>query len=269
MTRRLSDLVLLLAVPFCGCRAAPPPTRVILATTTSVEDSGLLDALVPAFEAAHPEYTVQYTAVGSGQALELGRRGDADVLITHSPGDELQFMAEGHGTERRALMYNEFVVLGPASDPAGVRSAEDAAEAFQRIAETGARFLSRGDQSGTHRREQSVWQAAQIEPGGDWYTEAGVGMGDALGIASERQAYILSDMATWLYARDRLDIVLVHRGDPRLVNQYSVLLGAMSDNEGAVVFVDWLTGAEAQTMIAEFGRETTGQQLFVPNAGEY
>jgi tungstate transport system substrate-binding protein len=248
--------------------AGPGPTRLILATTTSVEDSGLLHELVPAFERAYPDFDVQYTAVGSGQALELGRRGDADVLIVHSPDDEAAFMAEGHGVDRRAVMVNDFVVLGPAADPARVRAVRDVVEAFRRIATEAAPFLSRGDRSGTHRRETSLWAAAGIEPAGPWYTEAGVGMGEALAVASQRQAYILSDIATWLYTRGNLDLEILLRGDPRLLNRYSVIRCTRAASAaGAAAFADWLTSQEAQALIGAFGRDSVGEPLFRPDAG--
>jgi len=258
--------VLGLGLATAGCVRPATPSRLILATTTSVEDSGLLQELVPAFEAVHPEYDVQYTAVGSGQALELGRRGDADVLIVHSPEDEARFMADGHGADRRPVMSNEFVLLGPAGDPAGIRGIADAADAFRRIAVAAAPFISRGDQSGTHQRERSIWSAAGIEPAGSWYTEAGVGMGEALGIASQRQAYILSDIATWLFVHGGLELEILSRGDPRLLNPYSVIRCAQAGNPaGAEDFAEWLVGDEAQTLIGRFGRSTVGEPLFVPN----
>lgn len=262
-----AGLAAALAVSGSACGRQMPPMRLILATTTSVEDSGLLQELVPAFEKTHPEFAVQYTAVGSGQALELGRRGDADALIVHSPDDEATFVAEGHGIDRSEVMFNDFVVLGPPGDPARVREATDAADAFRRIAAAGAPFISRGDQSGTHRREMAVWAAAGIEPGGPWYTEAGVGMGEALGVASQRQAYVLSDVATWLYARAHLELKIVFRGDPRLLNQYSVIRCTRAANPaGAAAFAEWLTGVEAQSLIEAFGRDSVGEPLFVPNA---
>jgi len=268
---RRSQFLLLLTVGLAAtsCHRAERPARIILATTTSVEDTGLLQELVPAFEQMFPQYRVQYTAVGSGQALELGRRGDADALIVHSPDDETTFMADGFGIDRRKVMYNEFVLLGPATDPAGVRGVAGIVEAFRRIAAAEAPFISRGDQSGTHRREQSVWKTAGIEPAGAWYAEAGVGMGEALGVASERQAYILTDIATYLYMRGGLDLTLLTRGDPLLVNQYSVIRCSKAANPaGAAAFADWLVSDRAQSIIRDFGRDPVGEPLYVPNAGE-
>lgn len=263
---RRAGVILCVAVGACagGDTAATP---VIVATTTSVEDSGLLDVLVPAFETDHPDWSIRYMAVGSGQALELGRRGDVDAIIAHSPADEQTFMEEGHGVDRRAVMHNEFVILGPPSDPAGIRGMTDAAAAFATIAEAAAPFVSRGDESGTHRRELSVWTAARIQPSGEWYIEAGVGMGDALRVASERGAYLLSDIATYLFAADRLDLDILASGDDILVNRYSIIQVAdASEAEGARVLADWLTGAHAQELIGAFGRDRPGRALFVPDA---
>lgn len=243
------------------------PAPILVATTTSVEDSGLLDVLVPAFEAANPGWTIQYMAVGSGQALELGRRGDVDAIIAHSPADEQTFMDEGHGEDRRALMHNEFVVVGPPADPAGIRDMTDAAATFATIAGAGAAFVSRGDDSGTNRRERSVWDAAGIDPSGSWYIEAGVGMGDALRIASERGAYVLTDIATFLHARDQLELEILSHGDERLLNRYSVIRVANAARpDGARVLAEWLTGETAQTLIGDFGLEQVGRPLFVPDA---
>jgi tungstate transport system substrate-binding protein len=243
------------------------PEAINVATTTSVDDSGLLDVLVPAFESANPGWSIRYMAVGSGQALELGRRGDVDAIIAHSPADEQAFMDDGHGTDRRAMMHNEFVIVGPPSDPAGIRGTRDAAVAFAAIAAMGLPFVSRGDDSGTHRRERSVWLAAGTDPAGDWYAEAGVGMADALGIAAEREAYTLTDIASFLYARDRLALEILSSGDERLVNRYSAILVANAlQSEGALMFADWLTGEVAQRLIGEFGIDRFGRPLFVPDA---
>ena len=259
-------VVLLGVAALAACAERPPETeRVVVATTTSVEDSGLLDVLIPAFEADNPGYSIQYMAVGSGQALELGRRGDVDVIIAHSPADELQFMNDGHGIDRRPFMYNEFVLLGPPADPAAIGGVANAAAAFRAIAGSKSPFISRGDDSGTHRREMGMWAEAGIEPGGEWYVEAGVGMGDALGIASERGAYILADIATYLHAHHRFELVILSRGDERLVNAYSVIRVAdAAEADGAARFADWLVGSAARELVAAFGIEQVGQPFFVP-----
>lgn len=244
----------------CGDRSGG---TIVLATTTSVEDTGLLEELLPAFQEAHPGLTVQATAVGTGQALELGRRGDADVLIVHSPVDENRFIAEGHGADRRPLMYNEFVLVGPPEDPSDIAGMTDIGEAFGRIAQEQSSFVSRGDDSGTHRRERSVWSATGITPAGPWYTEAGLGMGDALRVASERRAYILSDIATYLTNRASIDLEIVSQGDPRLINQYSVMRVTRGSNErGATAFIDWITGNAAAAIIEGIATDPFGAPVF-------
>jgi len=266
--RAVAGQAVIAGLLLAGCsNPSEQPTRVMLATTTSVDDTGLLETLIPMYEEEHPQWAIQYVAVGSGQALELGRRGDADLLIAHSPADEERFMADGYGIDRRPLMRNTFVLLGPAGDPAGVRGVQDIAEVFRRIAAAGAPFVSRGDDSGTHRRERSIWSDAGDAPAGAWYTEAGVGMGDALRIASERQSYILSDRATWLFLQGTLDLEVLSSGDERLINRYSVIRVADAQNAaGAAAFADWLLEPDVQMLIGAFRRQEIGQSLFVPDA---
>lgn len=266
---RLLAISVVLLVTGCSesCEAQPPV--ITLATTTSALDSGLLDALLPLFE-RQVGINVKVVAVGSGQALELGRRGDADVLLTHAPRDEEQFMAAGHGRARFSLMHNEFVVVGPAADPASVRGAGSAAEAFRRIAASGAPFVSRGDESGTYQRERQIWAEAEIEPEGDWYIQAGSGMAAALRMAGEKDAYTLSDRGTFLSLRRSLDLHVQFEGDPLLVNQYSVILvapqpGSQERSEAAAAFARFLRSPQAQDVIAEFGVERFGEPLFVPD----
>ncbi|HEX6940662.1 MAG TPA: substrate-binding domain-containing protein [Longimicrobiales bacterium] len=266
---RALGLTLLAAALALGCGAGEraDPRQIILASTTSTEDSGLFDELLPAFEAAHPEYEVRAIAVGTGEALELGRRKDADVLLVHAPAAESAFVAEGYGVERREVMYNDFVIVGPASDPAGVRGLADAAEALRRIARAGVSFISRGDDSGTHRKELALWRAAGVETGGAAYLEAGQGMGEVLRIASERRGYTLTDRATYLFLKDDLALEVLVEGDARLFNQYGVIPVAGARNaEGAAAFADWITSAEAQSLIARYGVDRFGAPLFTPNA---
>jgi len=258
---------LALACAYAVACAPDGAQRVVLATTTSVEDTGLLDVLIPMFRAAHPQYDVQYIAVGSGQALELGRRRDADVLITHSPADEDRFMSDGYGADRRPLMRNTFILAGPPADSAGVRGVTDIVQAFRGIAGAGQRFVSRGDDSGTHRKEREIWSAAGLEPAGEWYLEAGVGMADALRIASQRRAYILTDNATWLFARRSLELEGMSSGDPRLINRYVVIRVANALHaEGALAFADWITTPEVQRIIGDFKQQELGAPLFIPAA---
>jgi tungstate transport system substrate-binding protein len=238
-----------------------------VASTTSTQDSGLLDVLIPAFERAYPRYEVEVIAVGTGEALELGRRKDADVLFVHAKADEERFVAEGYGAERRDVMYNDFVIGGPAADPAGVRGMADAAAALARIARAGATFVSRGDHSGTHRTEAALWQAAGVEPRGAWYVSTGQGMGEVLKVASEMGGYALTDRATFLALEDALASDVLVEGDERLVNQYGVIpVEGAANSDGARAFVEWITGDEGQAVIGAYGVERFGRPLFVPNA---
>ena len=260
--------VLLLAGPACGGGKV-----VILATTTSTQDSGLLDVLVPAFEEG-TDYNVKVIAVGTGLALEMGRRGDADVLLVHAPSAEEAFVAEGYGTNRTLVMHNDFIVVGPADDPAGVLDAPDALAALRAIAQAGASFISRGDDSGTHKLERSLWEELGVDPDGEsWYAESGQGMGATIQIANQRDAYTISDRATYLAQLDNLDLVVVHEGDPRLLNIYHVMQVDPErfsgvNGAGAQAFVDFLVSDGAQALIADFGVERFGRPLFVPDAGK-
>jgi tungstate transport system substrate-binding protein len=272
-------LALLLAVSLaaCGAEEAETPeepeevvetTELILASTTSTEDSGLFEELIPAFEDAYPEYNVSVVAVGTGQALEIGRNKDADVLLVHAKAqEEEEFVAEGYGTERKDVMYNDFIIVGPEADPAGIGGGDDAVAAFTMIAEGEHTFASRGDESGTHTKELSIWEAATIEPAGDWYNSIGQGMGDTLTFSSESEAYTLADRATYLAMMDTLDLVIAVEGDTMLFNQYGVIVVTDANNrEGAQAFADWVVSAEGQAVIEEFGVETYGEPLFIPNA---
>ena len=246
------------------------PTDVILATTTSTQDSGLLDVLVPMFE-EQTGYSAKPIAVGSGAAIKMGENGEADVLLVHSPSAEDDFMAAGYGSDRHMVFYNDFVIVGPESDPAGIADMTSASEAMQAIAESESTFISRGDDSGTHAREKSLWAAAGIEPGGGWYVESGTGMGETLRIANERDAYTLTDRGTWLALSDTMSIVIVSEGDQLLVNVYHVIVVNPErydtiNEAGAIAFSDFLLDSETQAVIAEFGVEQYGQPLFVPCA---
>ncbi len=242
----------------------------ILATTTSTADTGLLDALAPIF-LEETGYTLKPIAVGSGAALELGENGEADVLLVHSPAAEMDFMAGGFGTERRTVMYNDFVIVGPADDPAVIADATSAEEALARIAESESTFVSRGDDSGTHALEKRLWEAAEITPEGGWYTEAGSGMGDTLNIASERGGYTVSDRGTYLALRDRLGLEVLLEGDPALLNVYHVILvnpenGRDIDTAAGAAFLSFLLEPSTQELIGAFGTEEFGEPLFTPCA---
>jgi tungstate transport system substrate-binding protein len=245
---------------------------IILATTTSTQDSGLLDALLPQFTYT-TGWEVDVVAVGSGAAMEMGMNGEADVLLVHSPAAERTFVAEGHGPERFDVMYNDFVIIGPKDDPAGLsqEAASDAVKAFTLLSGKQATFVSRGDDSGTHAKEKSVWVKAAIEPSGDWYVSAGQGMGAVITMANDMLAYTLSDRATWLSYEADTDMAIVTEGDTSLFNQYGVIVVDPSKNEqinadGALAFQTWILGEEAQALIAEFGVEEFGGALFTPNA---
>ncbi len=241
--------------------------EIVLASTTSTYDSGLFEVLLPTFHHAHPEYRVHVVAVGSGQALAMARRGDADVVLAHSPRAEEEFMANGHGESRRRVMFNDFVIVGPGNDPAAVRGLSDASSALARIAGASALFISRGDESGTHNKERELWSAAGIEPRGDWYLEVGQGMGSVLIMASEQAAYTLTDRGTYLSFAERLQLAVLVEGDPLLRNQYSVILVRGAANfDGARAFTNWLTSPEGQMLIGQFGVDRFGRPLFAPNA---
>jgi tungstate transport system substrate-binding protein len=250
-----------------SCGEQPQPQRVLLGTTTSVHDSGLTDELARAFAAAHPAHRLVVLAVGSGEALRLAERGDVDVVISHSPDDEVAFMAAGYGEARLPVMHNMFVLLGPPDDPAAAAQAP-LLEALRRIRDRGLPFVSRGDRSGTHRAEQALWARAGVVP--DWagYVEGGAGMADVLRLAAARRAYTLSDAATWATLRQGLRLRVVQDGDPLLKNEYSVIVSRAAGNvEGARAFADWLRGPEARQLIGDFRGSTGAEPLFIPEAG--
>lgn len=272
MLQRRTNLLLVLALlAVAGTAGAAEPVTVILATTTSTQDTGLLDVLVPAFHAAHPGIRIKPIAVGTGEALAMGRRGDADLLLVHARKAEDEFMAQGHGLLRLDVMHNDFVLVGPPADPAGVRG-RPVREALQGIAAKQAAFVSRGDRSGTHTRELALWQQAGIEkPAGAWYLEAGQGMGATARIASEKRAYTLMDRGTFLALRSTLDLAVMSEGGGEMLNRYGAIVVNPTTHPGvkaaeARVLAEWLTSREGQRLIGEFGRDRFGQSLFVPDA---
>lgn len=264
-TALLLLLTLTIAVPGGSAKSA---TTITLATTTSTRDSGLLDSLVPAFEQKTGIH-VKVVAVGSGQAIEMGRRGDADVLLTHAPNAEKRFVTEGHGTERQLVMYNDFVLVGPKSDPASVTAAQSVTGAFARIAESESSFVSRGDESGTHFKEKDTWRQVGTAPKGHWYLRAGSGMAQTLRIASEKSSYTLTDRATLFAQQDTLDLVIVLAGDPSLRNHYAVTLVNPKKHphvqaDAGRQFADFLLSPEIQAIIESFGVAEYGEPLFFP-----
>jgi tungstate transport system substrate-binding protein len=262
------------AVETTAAETAPENPALILASTTSTQDSGLFDELIPAFEKA-TGYKVKLIAVGSGAAMTLGQNGEADVLLVHSPAAEDKFVAAGYGIDRKAVMHNYFIIVGPESDPAQIKGMALAADAFKAIMASESVFISRADGSGTHAKELNIWQRAGLEPGGDWYIQTGLGMAITLQVAQEKQGYTLADNATW-YALKKsssgLNLVELVNGDPLLYNPYSVIAvnPAMHTNlkinyKGATAFIKYITGAQGQKLIKNFGVAKYGVPLFYPD----
>lgn len=262
-------VALILALWAAGC-CEPAGRDLILATTTSTYDSGLLDELVPDFE-RQSKVKVKVIAVGSGQALKMGRLGEADVLLVHSPEAEQELMGAGCGLRRRPVMHNSFILVGPTADPAAVEQAGSAVEALRKIKAAAAPFVSRGDDSGTHARERKLWSLASIEPAGQWYIESGQGMAATLRLASEKQTYTLTDQSTFLALGSTIDLEPLVTGDPALFNRYHVIevspkCGPRVNHREAKLFADFLLEEETQRKIGRFGLETVGEALFVPDA---
>ncbi|HNX31209.1 MAG TPA: substrate-binding domain-containing protein [Holophaga sp.] len=253
--------------------SAQAQKNLILATTTSTQDTGLLDTLVPLFE-KKTGYFVKTIAVGSGQAMAMGQKGEADVLLVHSPDAEKKFMADGYGVNRLIVMHNDFVVVGPPSDPAGIKSLKATVEAFKKIASTGTLFMSRGDKSGTDAKEKSLWKTAGINPEGQaWYQQTGLGMGQTLNVSAEKKAYTLADRGTYLSMKKNLGMDILNEGDKSLLNVYHVIdvnpaKWPKVNTAGAKAFSDFMVAKETQDVIARFGVEKYGSPLFFPDAGK-
>lgn len=265
---RISPILFLTVLAAFACGSSD---ELILATTTSTQDSGLLDDLVPAFE-EQSGYKVKVIAVGSGQALKLGEEGEADVILAHSPKAEEEFVSAGFGIERQPVMHNDFIIVGPPDDPARIGSAGKAADAFARLAEAEAVFLSRGDESGTHTKELGIWKNAGFDPpGGSWYQETGQGMGASLTVANEKRGYTLADRGTFLSQRDNLDLEILVEGDSALFNPYTVIvvnpeIHSEVNVEGARAFARFLVSSAGQELIRTFGVQEFGEPLFAPDA---
>lgn len=248
-------------------------TELILATTTSTENSGLLDYILPNFTEKHG-VEVKVVAVGSGAALQMGADGEADVLLAHAKAQEEELVAAGHGIERFDVMYNDFIIIGPSEDPAELadNAAGDVLNGFQQIAESGVTFVSRGDNSGTHIMEGNLWRELGMdEPTDDWYISSGQGMGDVILMSNELEGYTLTDRATYLSMKDNIEMIIVVEEDPKLFNQYGVIAvnpekGNHINGEGAALFVEWILSEDTQQLIAEYGVEEFGMPLFFPNA---
>ena len=246
---------------------------IILATTTSTQDSGLLDVLLPAFE-KKTGYFVKTISVGSGQAMAMGQKGEADVLLVHSPTAEKKFMEEGFGVNRRLVMHNDFIILGPAEDPAGLKGMKSAAEALKKIAASGAVFISRGDNSGTHAKEKDIWKVAGVKYEGEkWYQQTGLGMGQTLNVAAEKKGYVLADRGTYLALAKTLKLAILVEGDAVLLNIYHVIevnpaKWPKVNITGAKAFGDFMVSRETQDTIKTFGVDKFGSPLFFPDAGK-
>jgi len=259
-----------LALAVFALPATASETRIRCASTTSTQNSGLFDHILPLFK-KKTGITVDVVAVGTGAAIEIGKRGDADVVMVHAKEQELKAVEEGFFVNRQDLMYNDFVIVGPPADPAGIKGLKQAAEALRKISGAGHPFVSRGDRSGTHTKELALWTAAGIEPAGRaWYLSVGQGMEKTLRIADEKRAYSLTDRGTWLAVRDKVDLPVLVEGDPVLFNQYGVM-AVNPEKHGhvrfleAMEFVNWLVSKEGQEAIASF-TDTRGNRLFTPNA---
>jgi len=269
--RCLSILPSALALAVAPLWAQRPSRTLILATTTSTQDSGLLDVLIPAFE-KQSGYVVKTIAVGSGQAMALGQKGEADVLLVHTPEAEQKFVAEGHGVNRRIVMHNDFVLVGPPADPVGVKAAKGVAEALKAVQTKGALFISRGDKSGTHAAELKLWKAAGVVPEGQaWYQSTGLGMGQTLNVASEKRGYTLTDRGTYLSLKKRLDLAIVREGDASLLNVYHVIEVNPAkfprvNAAGAKAFADFMVAPATQKAIQSYGVEKFGGAPFFPDA---
>ncbi|MDD2317668.1 MAG: substrate-binding domain-containing protein [Desulfobacterales bacterium] len=255
--------------------AEPAQKNIILATTTSTQDSGLLDALIPIFE-KETGYFVKTIAVGSGQAMAMGEKGEADVLLVHSPAAEKKFMEAENGINRRLVMHNDFVIVGPPADPAGIKGSKTSPEAFMKIANTGNLFLSRGDNSGTHSKEKGIWKAAGLNPEeqpSKWYQQTGQGMGQTLNVAAEKLGYTLTDRGTWLALQKNLGLPVLMEGDPILLNIYHVIdvnpaKWPKVNAPGARAFSDFMVSPATQSIIKTFGVDKYGSPLFFPDAGK-
>jgi len=267
-------LALAMTISMAGLAAAQPVQKnVIMATTTSTQDSGLLDVLLPIFE-KKTGYFVKTISVGSGQAMAMGAKGEADVLLVHSPAAEKKFMADGNGVERRLVMHNDYIILGPPADPAKIKGMKKASEAFKKIAATGSIFMSRGDNSGTNAKEKDIWKAAGVKYESEkWYQQTGLGMGQTLAVAAEKKTYTLADRGTYLALKKNLGLDILVEGDGILLNIYHVIevnpkKWPKANFAGAKAFGDFMVSKETQAIIQTFGVDKYGSPLFFPDAGK-
>jgi len=262
-------IFLIINIISCNQKTAVREKEIILSTTTSTYDSGLLDELIPVFEKKY-KISVKPIAVGTGEALGMGERGEVDVVLVHARSAEDKFLEEGYGVNRKDVMHNDFVIIGPEEDPAEIKGNENVTEAFKKMSEKQMLFLSRGDYSGTHKKEIKIWEEAGIEPKGYWYLEAGQGMAGTIMIANEKNAYTLTDRGTYLSLQKNIQLKILFEGDPLLLNSYGII--AVNPNkyshvnyECAIKFIDFITSKEGQEIIKNFGIDKYGQPLFFPD----
>jgi tungstate transport system substrate-binding protein len=273
LTILLLEIVVSLSFITGMTSAQAQPKTIILATTTSTQDSGLLDVLLPIFE-KKTSYFVKTIAVGSGQAMAMGQKGEADVLLVHSPEAEKKFMAEGYGINRRLVMHNDFIIVGPPEDPAKIKGMKSSIESFKKIASAKVLFLSRGDNSGTHAKEKAIWKAAGINPEAEkWYQQTGLGMGQTLNVAAEKKGYTLADRGTYLALKKNLGLEILVEGDAILLNIYHVIevnpaKWPKVNAAGGKAFADFTVSKDIQAIIKTFGVEKFGSPLFFPDAGK-
>ncbi len=269
--RSLFLVALLFLSPLLASADEPKQKLLRMATTTSTDNTGLLKAILPTFQ-EQTGYEVQVVAVGTGKALKMGQDGDVDVVLVHARSAEEKFVAEGFGTKRNDVMYNQFVLIGPEADPAKIKTADSAATALSQIAKTHSKFVSRGDDSGTHKKEKGLWEAANLKPEGKWYMEAGQGMGKIIQIAGELEGYALTDSGTWLVYQEKSPLKQLYQGDKGLFNPYGIIAVNPERHKdanyaGATALVDWMTSNKGQALIGDF--RFHGEQLFVPNASKW
>ena len=268
-----SGIIVLLLFVIGMTSVQAQPKTIILATTTSTQDSGLLDVLLPVFE-KNTGYFVKTIAVGSGQAMAMGQKGEADVLLVHSPAAEKKFVVEGYGVNRRLIMHNDYIIVGGAEDPGKIKGIKSTPDAFKKIASAKALFLSRGDNSGTNAKEKDIWKAAGINPEGEkWYQQTGLGMGQTLNVASEKKGYTLADRGTYLSLKKNLGLDILVEGDAILLNIYHVIevnptKWPKVNSAGAKAFADFMVAKETQNIIKTFGVDKFGSPLFFPDAGK-
>jgi len=271
VTLMIAAMILMLSA--ANIFAAPKQKNIILATTTSTQDTGLLDTLIPIFE-KQTGYFVKTIAVGSGQAMAMGQKGEADVLLVHSPDAEKKFMEDGFGVNRQLVMHNDFIIVGPGADPAKIKGVKSSAEAMKMIAKTESLFLSRGDNSGTNAKEKTLWKKAAINPEGQkWYQQTGLGMGQTLSVAAEKKGYTLADRGTYLSLKKNLGLDILVEGDAALLNIYHVIevnsaKWPKANAEGAKAFAAFMVSKKTQKIIKSFGVDKYGSPLFFPDAGK-